>query len=248
MKMTLLEVVQSVLSSMNSDNVNNVSDTIESSQVVDVAKDVYYELISYNDFPHLWKWQQLEAVGDITRPNYLKIPEAVQRMEAFKYNVTEDGDSNETIKEVTYLDPKDFIEKVHGRHTSESNVDIVTNENSVDMFIINDKAPDYWTSFDDEYIVTDSYNASEDVTLNGSKSSAWCRVIPSWTSSNTFTPDFPADFFPVYLAEVKSACHLYIKQQLSQKDEQKARRGLSHVRRKQRFDRGRIYNTYGRFS
>jgi hypothetical protein len=44
MKMTLLEIVQSTLSSMDSDAVNNINDTIESTQVAEVAKEVYYEL------------------------------------------------------------------------------------------------------------------------------------------------------------------------------------------------------------
>lgn len=246
MKLTLLEIVQTTLSSMNSDSVNDINDTIESTQVVDIAKDVYYELINYNDWPHLWEWRELEGVGDTNKPNYLKIPTAVSRMESFKYDNTETGDSNRKIETVTYKNPKDFIDMVLGRSSSDSNISVITNDNNVDMFIYTDRAPTYWTSFDDEYIVTDAYNSSEDTTLNGSKSSAWCRVEPTWTSSNTFKPDFPADFFPTYLAEVKSACHLYLKQALSQKDEQKARRGLSHVRRKERFERDDRWRKYGR--
>lgn len=246
MKQTLLEIVQTVLSSMDSDNVNSINDTTESAQVVTIAKDVYYELISYNDWPHCWKWRELESVSDTSRPNYLKVPDAISEVRVFKYDNTTSSDSNRKIEEVQYATPEEFIKKVHSRNTSNSNVDVITNENDVEMFIINDKKPEYWTSFDDVYIVTDSYNSSEDVTLNSSKSSAWCRVIPTWTSSDTFVPDFPADFFPAFVAEVKSAAHLYLKQQLSQKDEQKSRRGLAHVRRKERLGRKLNRVDYGR--
>ena len=246
MKMTLLEIVQSTLNSMDSDNVSNISDTIESMQVADVAKEVFYELSSYNDWDHLYKWIELESVSDTSRPNYLKIPEKVGRMEHFKYEVTKAGDQKRTLSQITYHSPEDFIELVHSRNSSESNVTTVTNEDGVDMFIKNDKAPAIWTSFDDVHIVTDSYDSAEDTTLNGSKSSAWCRITPVWSSTNDFTPNLPIEFFPAYLAEVKSTCHLYFKQQVSQKDEQRARRGLSHARRKEKFDRGSKWIKLGR--
>lgn len=247
MRMTLLEIVQSVLSSMDSDSVNDINDTVESEQVASVAREVYYELMTYNDWDHLYEWRQLEGVSDTSRPNFLKIPDSVGRVEIFKYDVTDNQDPKRVINELTYLTPNEFIRKVHSRSSSESNVEVVTNSNNVDMFIEDDKEPEFWTSFDNEYIVTDSYDKTVDTTLQESKSSAWCRVVPSWTQDNDFTPDLPTEFFPPYLAEVKSTCHLYFKQQASQKDEQKARRGLSHVRRKERFgDRGSNWVGYGR--
>lgn len=246
MQMTLLEIVQSTLTSMDSDSVSSINDTVESTAVAEVAKEVYYELMSYEDWKHLYEWRELEGVGDTSRPNYLKIPDSVSRMEVFKYNVSTASDTNTIIEQIKYLSPEDFIHTVHNRSSSASNIDTVTNSNGVEMFIVNDRKPYYWTSFDDEYIVTDAYNSSVDTTLNSSKSSAWCRVSPSWTASNTFTPDLPIEFFPAYLAEVKATCHLYFKQQVSQKDEQKSRRGLAHVRRKERFDTGRTWHNHGR--
>jgi hypothetical protein len=246
MRKTLLEIVQSVLNSMDSDNVSNINDTIESAQVAQIAEEVYMELMSYKDWDHLYEWRQLEAVSDLTRPNFLKIPDNVSRVEMFKYNTTEVGELNTTYTQVKYLKPDEFVNIVHQRNSSDTNVDTVDNGNGVLMFIINNKQPEYWTSFDDTYIVTDSYQYAADTTLVQSKSSAWCRVNPTWTANNTFVPDMPSEFFPAYIAEVKSTCHAYLKQQLSQKDEQKARRGLAHARRKERFDRGSNRHDYGR--
>lgn len=246
MRKTLLEIVQSVLNSMDSDNVSSISDTIESAQVAQIAEEVYMELMSYKDWDHLYEWRQLESVSDLTRPNFLKIPDNVSRVELFKYNVTEVGDTDTTFREIKYLKPAEFVNLVHSRNSSATDVDTVDNGNGVTMFILNDKQPEYWTCFDDTYIVTDSYQSVADTTLVQAKSSAWCRVNPTWTASNTFIPDMPSEFFPAYVAEVKSTCHAYLKQQLSQKDEQKARRGLAHARRKERIDRGSNRVDYGR--
>jgi hypothetical protein len=244
--MTLLEIVQSVLNSMDSDSVNDIADTVESRQVSEVAKEVYYELMSYNDWDHLYKWMELESVSDLTRPNYLRIPDAVGRLDYLKYEVTRPEDTRRVISELCYKSVKDFISIVHNRVSTDSNIQTVTNENGVEMFIFNDRPPTYWTSFDNTHVVTDAYNSLQDNTMIGSKSSAWCRVSPVWVPNNLFTPDIPTEFFPAYLAEVKSTCHLYFKQQVSEKDEQKARRGLAHVRRKERFDREHNWVSYGR--
>lgn len=248
MKMSLLDIVQSVLSSMDSDNVNDIADTTESRQVAEVAKEVYYELMSYNDWDHLYRWMEMDNLSDQSRPNYLVIPDDVGRVDYLKYEVTKNGDLSRSIQELTFKSVKDFISLVHNRSSSEQNIQVVTNEQGVDMFIYNDRYPSYWTSFDNTHIVCDAYNSHDDNTLVGSKSSAWCRVTPKWLPTNTFVPDLPIEFFPAYLAEVKSTCHLYFKQSISEKDEQKARRGLAHVRRKERFDRGSSWVNYGRAS
>lgn len=246
MKLTLLEIVQSVLNSMDSDSVNNIDDTIESLQVADVAREVYYELMSYNDWEHLYEWRELEPLSDSNYPNFLRIPDDVGHMELFKYETTREEDDKRTFSFITYVSPKDFMTIVHNRGSNEDNILTIKNHNNVEMFIRNDRAPQYWTSFDDEHIVTDSYDSEVDSTLQSHKTSAWCRVTPKWDRVNTFIPDMPEEFFSAYLAEVKSTCHLYFKQQLSQKDEQIARRGLAHVRRKERFDKGRTWLSYGR--
>ena len=51
-KKTLLEITQSVLSSMNSDNVNSISDIEESLQVAEKAREVYEDLMALEDWEH----------------------------------------------------------------------------------------------------------------------------------------------------------------------------------------------------
>lgn len=51
MKTTLLQVVQSILSDMDSEAVNSISDTTEAQQIASVVEDTYYNIISAREIP-----------------------------------------------------------------------------------------------------------------------------------------------------------------------------------------------------
>ena len=48
MKMTLLDITQSILSAMDSDYANSIGDTVEAEQVATIVKETYYYNCSYN--------------------------------------------------------------------------------------------------------------------------------------------------------------------------------------------------------
>lgn len=246
-RMTLLEIVQHTLSAMNHDSVNSISDTIESAQIADQARVVYYELMDRDDWPHLIKLMPLEAVSDTSRPNFLKIPEDVVRIDSVRYEVTQSGDSNRTFDWIHYLAPDEFVEHVHNRSSSNSDVTVVQNFEGVPLFIVNDERPRYWTTFDDEYLVFDAYDSAVDTTMQSSKSLILAKEIPGWTESDTFIPDMPDQMFSVFLAEVTAAAFTYWKQGTSIKDEARAARGISRLRKDARkVDEHRNKARYGR--
>ena len=70
MKKTLLEIVQNILNEMDSDEINSIDETVEASQVAQIVRSCYDEIISRDNWPHLKKMVQLEASDDITKPNY----------------------------------------------------------------------------------------------------------------------------------------------------------------------------------
>lgn len=230
-RLTLLELTQRVLDAMNHDNVNSISDTIESTQIAKEAKHVYYELMDRDDWPHLMKIINLEALADTSKPNYLRIPTDVVRIDEIKYEVTQSGDTNRTFDKIDYLSPNDFMYRVLNRNSSESDVTTVTNDDGVPMFILNDERPYYWTTFDDDYIVFDSYDSAVDTTLQASKSIAHVKEIPPWTHSDTFVPDMPDHMFSTFVAEVTAAAFQYWKQGTSVRDEARAARGISRLRK-----------------
>lgn len=84
-KMTLLEMTQNILSSMESDEVNSISDTVEAEQVATEIRTAYYELMSTLNQPSKKALISLEPSNDPERPNVLKIPDNVIKVDWIKY-------------------------------------------------------------------------------------------------------------------------------------------------------------------
>jgi len=242
--MSLLEITQSVLSSMDSDPVNSIGDTPDSRQVIEVAKETYFEIMMRDNWPHLRELIQLESVSDLTRPNYLRIPDKIFRVDEFRYDIQKFKDFKPQYRKVIYYPPEYFLQLVYSRDPTASNVIEVKNENLVSMYIYNDKAPQYWTSFEDEFIVCDSYDTLADSTLQMEKTSAIGYRTPEFELKDKFQPDIPDKFFPYYLSEVKRACHMYFKQQPSPIDEQRARRGLARLKQESWRQNGGVKRNY----
>lgn len=228
---TLLEMTQRVLDAMNHDNVNSISDTIESTQIAKEARTVYYELMDRDDWPHLLQAIPLESVSDTSKPNFLKIPEEVTRIDVIRYETTQSTDTARSFDVIEYLKPNEFLEHVLQNRSDQDNVTTVTNSNNVPMFIRNDTRPYYWTTFDDEYIIFDAYDSAVDDTMQASKSIVQGKVIPTWTHSDSFVPDLPDHMFSLMLAELTAAAFTYWKQGASVKDEARAARHISRLRK-----------------
>lgn len=211
-KLTVLQMTQKILSSMDSDDVNSINDTVEAQQVVDVLEIVYFEIITSRVWPHLKQLDQLDGLSDSTKPNYMKLPENVSDTYWVKYDKQLVSDTRTKMLAVGYLPPDEFMELLDTRLSSAANVTSIAGFNSVPLLIKTDTAPTYWTSFDDEYIVFDSYDSDVDSTLQASKSQVYVYKEASWTSSNGFVPDLPSKNFPFLLAEAKSVCSLEIRQ------------------------------------
>jgi len=246
--MTLLDIVQSVLSSMSSDEVNDINDTIESTQVTLIAKESYLDFMSQSEWPHLFRDGELIGLGDITRPNYMQLPASVYRIEEIKYEITEAGDADRKFKTIEYQEPSTFVENLDANNKSgNSDVQTVTSNNSTVMFIKNDLAPTYWTTFDNDLIVFDSYNIAEDTTLQASKTKCLFYELPVWVNTNTAIPDLDERFFPAYLAEVKRISYQNLRQQVSPTAEEQASRGRAMLRRQaRRIDEVDTRAKYGR--
>lgn len=229
-KMTLLKMVQRVLSSMDSDDVNAIDDTEESIQVADIIEDTYFEMVSGMELPHLEQLCQMESVGDSAKPTHLRVPEVVDKIDHLKYEQEADSENPRSFPELTYKDPQVFINDSYNQTLANDNI-VEVIEDGVSIFIKNDVRPQFWTSFDDEFIVLDSYDNTVESTVQGNKTTVSCRVLPVWVREDTAIPDLPAKMFPLFLAEVKNASHFYLKQQNSSIDGKRAVRGYNKMRR-----------------
>ena len=60
---TLLRLVQDILSSLDSDEVNSISDTPESLQVANIVRTTYEDLVSLLDLPEHFSFFELTTAG-----------------------------------------------------------------------------------------------------------------------------------------------------------------------------------------
>lgn len=246
-KLTLLEIVQDILSDMVSDEVNSIDDTIESQSVAQIVKSTYLDMITNRNWPHTRKLIQLDGLSNINLPVYLRLPTNLKELVTIEYDGRKIGNTSNSYRELKYKHPDEFLKLMSGRKSDADNVLIVTDPSGVKLNIINNKAPEWFTSFNDVEIVCDSYDASVDDTLKASKTNCIAYLIPAWERSNTAIPDLPIEAFPALLAEAKSSSFYTIKQMVNEKAEQKATRQNRWLARKAwRAHGGVRYDDYGR--
>lgn len=247
MKMSLLELVQDILNDLDSDEVNTINDTVEAQQVANIVKTSYFEIIGNRNWPHLKKLIQLDASGDLSKPNYLKIPENVKQLDLLRYETQKITDTHLVLTELKYKYPDDFLRYVSARRSDDANVTTVVDFSGVKLLILNNTAPAYWTSFDDQWVVTDCYDSAVDSTLQKSKTQGHAYVEPTWLAEDDFVPDLPTEAFSSLLEESKSTAFFVLKQMANQKAEQKATRQSRWLSRKAWTAAGGVrYPDYGR--
>lgn len=85
MKLTNLDYVQSILSSLGSDEVNSISDTPESLQVAEILRTTYFNIISRTDLPSQKQLIQLDPSLDSSLPVLMYVPAGIGKIEWLKY-------------------------------------------------------------------------------------------------------------------------------------------------------------------
>jgi len=248
-KMTLLEMTQDILSDMDSDEVNSINDSVESLQVAQIIKTTYYNIIDGRDYDFLYELFQLDASGTSSRPTHMKLPENIIDLKYIKYNCKTLTDTKDKYLKIKYLMPEDFMEVVDSRDSSKSNVTVVTDPTGISINVMNDKAPEYFTSFDDENLVFDSYDSEVDTTLQNNKTQCHGKRSVAFTLLDSFTPDLPVQMFSYLLAEAKSTSFMTLKQMPNAKAEQ-----ISNSQKRRmsqdawRVKNGIHYPNYGRMT
>lgn len=214
---TLLDVVQKLLSDMDSDTVNTISETIEATQVANVVKDCYEQIMDEHRMFGQHKLFNLEGVSDTDRPTHLRIPEGYFNLQWVKYDNRLDVADDPEFVHIQYVDPEEFITRTNMRRESDANVEKVTDFDGAYLFIANDKSPDFYTTFDNDYIVCDSYNSDVESTLMESKTQAFGQYRPDLTLSDNSVIDLPKHLMSLLMAEARETCFEYFKDGAPQK-------------------------------
>lgn len=191
---TMLEIVQNIFSTyMDGDTINSISDLTETTDVANIVKDVYLNLVATKVIEEQKELTKIDSLADSTRPTYLRLPDDVSHIYTLEYNT--DDDVGETrYRELAWCEPEDFLRYIRGRKTESDNTVAMPDINGSTVIPVrNNQHPRYYTSFDDEHIVCDSYKSTVDTVLQTSKTRAYVSKIPNVTISDsyTFTLSYP---------------------------------------------------------
>jgi hypothetical protein len=225
MRRTLLDMVQSILNDMDSEPVNSISDSVEAQQIASIVQDTFYNMVSVRKIPEHSELFALTALSDSAKPTFFRMPDRLRRVDYFSYDIS--TDNSYQYRDLHYLDPLDFLHLLPS--TADTTRTLVEIQDGVKVYIRNDRQPTYFTSFDDYYVVCDSYDSSVEDTLQASKARAYGVKYPTFSITDGFEVDLDDTLLSYLLAEAKSTCISLFKGGPDPKVEQAARRLRSYV-------------------
>jgi hypothetical protein len=252
-------MVQDILSAMDSDEVNSISDTVEAGQVATIIKNCYNDITTDVELPDDYSLLQLDASGDVLKPVTMTIPDAYTSIEWIRYNKVgsgttsssthewtspdgitihfgtdeatfsgsgSSGGTNQQFKLIKYLPRQDFLNVVLTLDSEADEVvtyNILENSRNIPLLCRNDKAPDYWTTFDNRTILFDSYDNTVDSTLQTSKTMCWGKQATSFTLSNSWVIPLDDKTTSYLYNEAKATAFSELKQVTNTRAEKKSR-------------------------
>lgn len=245
-KKTLIEIVIDILNDCDCDPVNDIDDTTESQQVAQIVKSTYEAIMSNRNWPHTARLVQITPSGDSAKPNIMSIDEEIKELISVYYNKARNTDTRLRYEEVKWMEPDDMLRLMYGRNTDNDDTETVSYNGQV-FVILNNQPPKYFTTFDDNTLVFDSYDNEVDSTLQSSKTQVRAYVEPPFVLANDFIPDLPSEAFSFLIEEAKSKAAFKVGQKVDQKAEQESKRQNQWLSRKAwRVNGGIKYVRFGR--
>lgn len=232
MRYTLLEIVQSVLSSMDSDEVNSINDTVESAQVVKVIKTVYDDIQTRGNLAIQKTLFNLTSSGDITKPVLMTKPNSIGDIEWVRYNIIKAGDTIPAWQDIQFLPIDQFAMLTQSYNTTALDVDTMAlsfNGFNFTFYFKNNVKPCYYTSFNDNTLIFDAYDSAVDTTLQSAKTLCFGVLSNTFTEMDNWVPNLQDQQFALLLNEAKSLAWAELKQTTHAKAEQTARRNWRHL-------------------
>ena len=247
MSKKLQEIVQSVSNSLSLGRLNSINDSPLAEEIAFLAKDVFEEMSTNNEWAYKKTLSNLSSSGDTSLPTHILLEDKIQNVESLRYNKIRDGGTFSTIEELDYILPEEFLDRSNDLREDRPEVQVVTDVSGVPFLIRNDRPPSYWTSFDDKWIIADSYDSVIENTLQENKIQAVVMKTQDFQIADDFIPDIPDYVYPHFLAELKSQAFIVIKQTPNSKFEQKSRQQRNYLnQRNQRAGTRQTFPNYGR--
>lgn len=236
MARTVLELVQIILNDMDSEPVNQLSDTLEAEQVAIVLAETFNDIVSTRGIPEHEQLLKFVPSSDTAYPSEFRYGDNVTRIQKVWYDVQPNPLGSSTnaarqYREVRWCEPLDFLRIIDAVASTGTDFDTVLERSSgTTLRIKNNKFPELYTTFDDKYIIMDSYHGSYETTLTAARVRAYGTVLPTFNKDD---PDHEVDLDPAYtqylLKEATSRCFDLFKGGSLAKLEQSARRAKVHL-------------------
>lgn len=251
MAVTLLKIVQDLLADSNGDEVSSISDTTESMQAATLAASVYEDVVTEYDLQAVKRLFRLDGMSDTDRPTHMRIPEGYHSVEWVKYDNRLAATDNPNFVDVCYLTPKEFIDHTNMRTIGDTVVQ-ATDPTGVPINVQIDKAPQYYTMFDNVHVVFDSYNQDVESTLHQTKTQAYGQMSTSLVIADTSEIVLPHNLMPLYRNELRTLyfdIHAGGASAIMERAGRRARVRMQRVRHTMRNNREQFKHTgpdYGR--
>lgn len=251
MRYTLIELVQRILESMDSDEVDSIEDTVEAMAVANIVKECYFNIIGKLDLPENADIFQLTGSGSSDQPCLMYLPADVLDLNRVKYNQNTVADPQWYDLSFQTLDQ--YLDQMSSLDADDDNVGtmtVVQNGQTFTFKFRNDQLPSFYTSFNDNTLLFDSYDSAVNTTLVGQKTMCYGQMEPTFTLEDTYTPDLDPRQFDLLLNAAKAQAFVELKQIQNPKAETKERKGeINAQRTKHAIDRrggSQTYRGYGR--
>ncbi len=347
MRLSVLQMVQSILSSLSSDEVNSIGDTAESLQIANIIQTVYYNMAARAELPEHEGFIQLQASDDPLKPVLMTVPANVTRITWMEYYDSNPADASTNIQasqfgaysphdtntdlqnnstfqasfpwttnstttqtvglgikaftvdpnltialgnqaeissggtlymsgvvtayfnnqlsiDITAFDgagtfsswtisqlnapttapgyrlvqvihPYEFIKRSSSLNQTESDTRTYDfTDAGGNSFVINYKnnsQPKFCCFVADRFVLFDSFDGSQDSTLQGSKTLCWGWFIPDFILEDNFIPNLNDYQFPLLIAEAKTLAFFELKQMQHPRAELEARRQWSNLQK-----------------
>lgn len=202
---TLIDLVQDILADADGDNVNSITDTVESDQCARVVRDTYRHIVDTYDLHYITKLVKLDATSSST-PTVMTRPEEVFDIEWVKYDVRTSAGGDPEFQDMGYVDPKTFMDRQSQLNASDSNVSTETLSDSGHVLpIYTDRAPSRFTFLEGKNsFVFDAYDTSLETNLQQSKSLAYVSEKPLLALADATEIDLPEHLITLLRNEARA--------------------------------------------
>jgi hypothetical protein len=185
-------------------------------QVLRILKRTYDSIVTRADLNEHYTLFELEASEDITKPTVMYRPDDVSSVLWVKYNCETADDTNDNFTDMTFLPLDSFLNQMHLLKLDADNVDSFTLDvdgvDTIQFVYEDDRAPRYYTTFDDRTIIFDSFDSDVENTLQNEKSLCYGKKDQTFSMTNTFVPFMDVEFGTLLLNEALVVAFAELKQ------------------------------------